>query len=415
MSAEKKLPAGWEVKKLGDIAAFFNGLWTGKKPPYVKVGVIRNTNFSKNATLDDSDIAYLDVEIRLFEKRKLEYGDIILEKSGGGPKQPVGRVIEFCKEDGNYSFSNFTSSIRANSDFVYSSYLHRYLNYVYSIGITESMQSHSTGIRNLKLEEYKQLDIPLPPLSEQKRIVAILDEAFQAIDKAKENAQKNLANARELFEGYLNQVFSNPGKEWEEKKLGEILQIKHGYAFEGEYFSNEGKYVLLTPGNFFEKGGYRDRGEKQKYFTGPIPKDFVLHKNDLLVAMTEQAAGLLGSTIIVPEDNKFLHNQRLGLITPLPGSSWDKRFIPFLFNTKYIRESIESSASGVKVRHTSPSKIYEISTCIPRSTNLQKEIIGGLDSISSQTQRLESIYTKKLAALDELKKAILQKAFSGEL
>lgn len=83
--------AEWQTRKLVDVCEFSNGLWKGEKPPFVNVGVIRNTNFTKDGTLDDSDIAYLDVEAKQFEKRRLQLGDVILEKSGGGPKQPVGR------------------------------------------------------------------------------------------------------------------------------------------------------------------------------------------------------------------------------------------------------------------------------------------------------------------------------------
>ena len=106
---------GWEVKRLDDVCEFRNGLWTGKKPPFQTVGVIRNTNFTKDGRLDDNDIVYLEVESSQFSKRKLQYGDIILEKSGGGPKQPVGRVIVFDKEEGDFSFSNFTSVIRISN------------------------------------------------------------------------------------------------------------------------------------------------------------------------------------------------------------------------------------------------------------------------------------------------------------
>ena len=89
---------------------FYNGLWTGKKPPFRKAKVIRNTNFTKDCKLDLSDVVELDVEIKQLEKRKLEFGDIILEKSGGGPKQPVGRVVLFERNDADFSFSNFTSA-----------------------------------------------------------------------------------------------------------------------------------------------------------------------------------------------------------------------------------------------------------------------------------------------------------------
>ncbi|MDB4403156.1 restriction endonuclease subunit S [bacterium] len=155
---------GWSVRPLEDLCEFRNGLWKGKKAPYVHVGVIRNTNFTKSGFLDDQDIAYLDVEEKQFAKRQLQFGDLILEKSGGGPKQPVGRVITFEKTEGLFSFSNFTSVIRVVDPSVLSfQFLHRFLYWQYISGVTEGMQRRSTGIRNLDFTAYKQLSIPLPP------------------------------------------------------------------------------------------------------------------------------------------------------------------------------------------------------------------------------------------------------------
>lgn len=87
-----------KYKSLHDVCDFINGLWTGKKPPYIKVNVIRNTNFHKSGNLDFENVAVLDVEIKQFNTRQLKFGDIILEKSGGGPNQPVGRVCLFEKK-----------------------------------------------------------------------------------------------------------------------------------------------------------------------------------------------------------------------------------------------------------------------------------------------------------------------------
>ena len=131
--------------------------------------------------------------------------------------------------------------------------------------------NHSgSSIPQLTVPMIKEYPIPLPPLPEQQRIVAILDEAFAAIAKAKANAEQNQKNAKGLFESYLQGVFEQQGEGWEEKTLSELCNIKHGFAFEGEYFSNSGDFVLLTPGNFYESGGYRDRGEKQKYYVGSL-------------------------------------------------------------------------------------------------------------------------------------------------
>ena len=156
---------GWQTKSLEEVCQFSSGLWKGEKPPFVNVGVIRNTNFTKEGMLDDSDIAYLDVEAKKFEKRRLQFGDIILEKSGGGPKQPVGRVALFDKKEGEFSFSNFTAALRVlEARQLNFHFLHKFLHWIYVANVTEEMQSHSTGIRNLDGDAYKAIKISFPPL-----------------------------------------------------------------------------------------------------------------------------------------------------------------------------------------------------------------------------------------------------------
>jgi type I restriction enzyme, S subunit len=145
--------------------------------------------------------------------------------------------------------------------------------------------------------------------------------------------------------------------------LGGLFTIKHGYAFKGEHFGTEGSHIVLTPGNFFDEGGFKKKGDKEKWYSGKIPEDYILSRGDLLVAMTEQAEGLLGSSAIVPEGGRYLHNQRLGLIQNF--KDVDKRFLYYLFNSQPVRQQIRASCSGVKVRHTSPSRIYEVKVDIP--------------------------------------------------
>jgi type I restriction enzyme, S subunit len=259
------------------------------------------------------------------------------------------------------------------------------------------------------------IPISLPPLLEQKRIIAILDKAFAAIANAKSNSEQNLKNAKELFESYLQGVFEKKGKDWEEKPLSELCSIKHGFAFKSQYFSNKGKYVLLTPGNFYEEGGYRNREEKQKYYIGEIPEGYILKKGDLLVAMTEQAAGLLGSPILVPDSNTFLHNQRLGLVLPKEDAPWMNEFFFHVFNTRKVREILHSTGTGIKVRHTSPTKIGDVIVRFPSSIKVQQTIVQKLDILISKTKKLEAIYQQKIEDFEELKKSLLQKAFNGEL
>lgn len=158
-------------------------MWKGKKPPFVKVGVIRNANFTKDCKLDYTNIAYLEVEEKQYEKRKLQSGDIIVEKSGGSDNQPVGRTILFDKTDGDYSFSNFTSVLRIHNGYpALPKYLNMYLQAVYQTGITKRMQTQTTGIHNLIFDQFMAIPIKLPPIVEQRRIQNKVNELFQILD-----------------------------------------------------------------------------------------------------------------------------------------------------------------------------------------------------------------------------------------
>ena len=171
--------------------------------------------------------------------------------------------------------------------------------------------------------------------------------------------------------------------EWKRYKLGELLRVKHGWAFKGEFFSDTGVQSILTPGNFYESGGFKANPSKDRFYSGDYPKEYLCSKGDLVVAMTEQAAGLLGSTAIVPEDNRYLHNQRIGLISC--NESLNKDFAYYLFMTQSVRQQISRSASGTKVKHTSPEKIYDVQVDIPK-IQTQKNIAIFLSILDKKIQ-----------------------------
>lgn len=398
---------GWQRKKVSEIARHSLGKMLdkaknkGELKPY-----LRNLNV-RWFSFDLSDM----LEMRFLSEEEAKYtavkGDVLVCE-GGYP----GRAAIWDEDEPIY-FQKALHRVRFhqpehNKWFVY---------YLYSCDLDGTLRQHfnGAGIQHFTGETLSRFELPLPPLSQLRRITGILDEAFDGIATAKANAEKNLENARALFESHLQEVFIKRGNEWNEKLLAELCDIKHGYAFKSEFFTDRGDYVVLTPGNFYESGGFRNRGEKQKYYSGEIPKGFILEKGDMLIAMTEQAAGLLGSPIIVPESDKFLHNQRLGLVVKKPGVPWTNEFFFHVFNTKAVRKEIHDSASGVKVRHTSPTKIGEVIVSFPTSISEQHIIVCRLKDLREETERLESIYKQKLAALEELKKSLLHKAFTGEL
>ncbi len=253
----------------------------------------------------------------------------------------------------------------------------------------------------------REKKVPRPEMDEQWRIAGVLG----VVQRAMEQQGRLLALTAELKKALLHQLFTTglrgePQKQtdiglvpdsWEVATLASLLKIKHGYAFAGEHFAPQGCYVLLTPGHFFEKGGFRDQKDKTKYYLGEFPRGYLLSKGDLLVAMTEQKAGLLGSAIIVPESEKFLHNQRLGLIQNLDERRLDKLFLFYFFNTASVRKQIFLTSSGSKVRHTSPGKIRELSIAVP-SLAEQKEIVQALRAVDAKLEVTERKHTV-LAAL----------------
>ena len=276
--------------------------------------------------------------------------------------------------------------------------------------------ARSNGLLNISKDAFFGVEIPTPTWPEQQKIADCLSSLDELIA-----AQARKVDALKTHKkGLMQQLFPREGEtqprvrfpefhsagEWEEKTFSDLCDIKHGYAFESEFFSSEGDFVLLTPGNFYEQGGYRDRGEQQKYFTGTIPRDYVLAKNDMLVAMTEQAAGLLGSPMLVPQSEKFLHNQRLGLVAKKPEVSWANEFFFYVFNTERVRKAIHDTASGAKVRHTSPTKIGEVAISVPTSLPEQQRIADSLNSldtlITAATQELDTLKTHKKGLMQQL-------------
>ncbi len=171
--------------------------------------------------------------------------------------------------------------------------------------------------------------------------------------------------------------------------LGEVLRVKHGYAFKGEYFGSEGPYVLLTPGSFNERGGFRDQGDSTKYYNGDVPDGYLLDEGELLIAMTEQAPGLLGSSLMVPRPNRFLHNQRLGRIIDLDERRLIRRYAYYLFNTASVRAQISASATGGKVRHTAPERVAKVAVSLPCIPEQEKvaDMLAAYDHLVENNRR----------------------------
>jgi type I restriction enzyme S subunit len=406
---------GWQKSKLEELCHFINGLWKGEKPPFVNIGVFRNTNFRKDGTLDDTDIAYLEVEERQFDKRRLAFGDLILEKSGGGPKQPVGRVALFDKKDGDFSFSNFTAAMRVKHpktlDF---RFLHKFLFWTHLSGVTETMQSHSTGIRNLDGNAYKGIDVPLPPLPEQRRIVGILDEAFEGIATAKANAENNLQNARALFESHLQSVFTQRGEGWVEKSVETLATILNGFAFKSTDFSpKEGTKCIKITNVGVQKFICESDGDLPVSFAAKYPAVSV-KKGSIVLALTRTIiAGGLKVAVVPDEYDGALLNQRVASIIT-NNKLLTEAFLFAYLSTQTVVDYVKERVNTLMQPNLSITDLRLMPIPVPPLRE-QNQITDRIAEIREEIQRLESLYQRKLAALDELKKSLLHQAFSGQL
>ena len=400
---------GWEYSTIGDLCDKMNGLWKGKIGPFINIGVIRNANFTKAFTLSFDNIEYLDVEAKQYKTRKLQKGDLIVEKSGGSEKQPVGRTVLFDKEDGEYSFSNFTSVLRIKDRSVITpEFLYKYILFVYLRGDTRKMQKATTGIHNIEFDKFLSIPVPRLSLAEQQSIVSYLDAAFAKIDAMKANAEKALSEAKALFQASLKELLT-PKKGWEEKKLGEIAEDSadgpFGSNLKKEHYTTNKEVRIIQLSNIGEDGW---REENTKYTTFEHLKNISrseVQPNDIVIAKMMPA----GRAILCPShEKKFVLSSdavkiklKKGLIT---------RFILHSINSPYFRKEVYENVTGSGRVRTSLTKLRECSIFLPTKEE-QNNIVSTLDSLKSKVDRLQANYEKISAECDALKQAILKQVF----
>jgi type I restriction enzyme S subunit len=378
---------GWEIRKLSEIGKVFNGNSINEKVKKDNYTDIEN-GLPYIATKDisyTSIISYENgVKIPFDEKSsfKIAPKDTVLICAEGGS---AGRKIGFTNQDicfGNKLFA-FTASKNIESRYVF--------YYFFSSTFQKLFSVELAGIiGGVSMNKFKDIEIPLPPLPEQQRIVAILDEAFAAIEKAKSNAEKNLMNSKELFESYLKGVFEN--KEWSVKYLNEISQ------------NYDSKRIPITK-NLRKEGSI-------PYYGASGVVDFVsdyIFDEDLL-CVSEDGANLLARTypIAFSISGKTWVNNHAHVLKFNDISS--QKFVEYYLNAIKLDDYI----SGMAQPKLNQAKLNTIPIPYP-SLDVRTIVVDKLTKLATETKQLASIYQQKLTDLEELKKSILQKAFNGEL
>jgi type I restriction enzyme S subunit len=278
--------------------------------------------------------------------------------------------------------------------------------------IAHLIEQEGTGatVQGIKLPFVKSLAVPLPPLPEQQRIVRILDEAFEGIAAAKAKAEKNLQNARALFEGYLSSVFKSTGDDWKEVTLSELASD----ITDGDHMpppKSESGVPFITISNINKKTNKIDFSNtftvSADYFRS-LKANRKPRRGDVLYTVT----GSFGIPVIVDNDDDFCFQRHIGLIRP--NSETVSKWLYYLLLSPDVIKQAEDRATGTAQKTVSLKVLRSL--MVPKmSVEQQRLIVAKLDLLLEQSQRLESVYKQKIAALEELKKSLLHQAFNGEL
>ncbi len=391
---------GWQIKKLGDIgrASMCKRVFKDQTHPSGDIP------FYKIGTFGKTPDAYISKELYNDFSKNYPFpkiGDVLISASG-----TIGRRVRY---DGKPAYFQDSNIVWIDNDEKH--VLNDYLYHFY-----EKCDWNSTKgatISRLYYDNLKQIEIPIPPLPEQQRIVAILDEAFAAINKAKENAQQNLKNAKELFEGYLQSVFENKGDGWISSTIGETCKLMTGgtpSTTKREYFEG-GNIKWLVSGDINQKEIFDCEGRITELGLENSNARY-LPINSVLIALNGQ--GKTRGTVAMLR-TKATCNQSLVSIYPNDVNKVLPELIFANLDGRYTEIRTLTGDSGNDRRGLNMPIIRNISFSYPKSIEIQQSLICQLDALRDETKKLESIYNQKLNDLEELKKSMLQKAFAGEL
>jgi type I restriction enzyme S subunit len=382
----------WDVKKLGEVCSFFNGQAHEKC-------------IDENGKYKLINSKFVSSEGEKFKKTNsalspLYVNDIVMVMSD----VPNGKTLAKCfvvDEDDTYTLNQRICVIRSknfDTRFLY-----------YQLNRNKYLLSFNNGENqsNLRKDDILNCELFVPPLSAQQRIVAVLDEAFVAIDKAKANAEQNLKNSKELFDCVLDSILYD--RRWKVKTLGDVCsKVEYGSSTKS---TKEGQLPVLRMGNIqngrfiWDDLVYSNNVEDNK--------QFLLKFNDVLFNRTNSPA-LVGKTAIYKGEMPAIF---AGYLIRLHRKEelLDADYLNYYLNSKIANEFGKTVViSSVNQANINGTKLKKYPIPLP-ALQEQKAIVQKLDALSLETKKLEAIYQQKINDLEELKKSVLQKAFSGEL
>ena len=411
------MKAGWEIKPLGKLTAKIGSGATpkGGRNAYKQEGIalIRSMNVH-DLQFRVKDLARIDedqaTKLSIVE---VEKNDVLLNITGAS----IARCCVVPDDIIPARVNQHVAIIRPKQGEVDPEFLAYLLvskeHKDKLLGIGDDAGATRQALTKSHIQNY---EIPIPPLEEQKRIVAVLDAAFERLTRAADHAETNLQNARELFESYLENSYQ--GEFRQATQLRDLIEISHGYAFKSKDFEaivDKSLPVVLTPGNYTEDARI-DIGTKRtkRLLSADVPTDYLFNRGELTVVMTDLSSKMkiLGLPAFVEADS-VLHNQRIGRVK-FKNDDLSSKYLYYYLRTAAARNRIKATASGTMVRHTAPTRILDLE--IPLiGPDEQQAVVLKLDDLAKKASKLKELFQSKLTDIADLRQSLLQKAFAGEL
>ena len=374
---------GWQTMKLGDVCSFLN---RGISPRYLESGGICVLN---QKCIRDHSISYEpsrrhDAQAKQVENdRFIKAGDVLVNSTGTGTLGRVAQLRENPSEP--TTVDSHVTIVRPKQGMFYQDFF-GYMLVVIEDAIKEAGEGcgGQTELARSILSERFTVRYP-ESLPEQKRIVGILDEAFEGIATANANAKKNLQNARAIFESYIHAVFTQRGAGWVEKNFDEVCVLQRGFDLP-THSRKEGVFPLVS------SNGITDRIDIWKVKAPGV---------------VTGRSGTIGNVHYIEEDYWPLNT---ALYVKDFHGNYERCIYYFL-----KQFDLNKYSTGAGVPTLNRNNVHSVKVWFPKHTAEQKCIAAKLDALSNETKHLESIYQQKLTALSALKKSLLHQAFSGHL
>ena len=387
----------WRKVKLGEICTLLNGR-AYKKTELLDKGkypVLRVGNFFTNRSWYHSDLE-LDAD------KYCDDGDLLYAWSASfGPQiWHGGKVIYHY-----HIWKTLIDQSRVNKKFLYYWFL-------WDVDQIKAEQGAGTTMVHVTKRSMEDRSLNLPPLPEQKCIVAILDEAFEGIDAAIANTQANLAAARELFESFLDHKLINQENDWEELGLGEVAEFRNGLNFTR---TSKGEAIKIVGVKDFQREFYVPSDTLETVtINGKLRDIDCLKDGDILAVRSNGNKALIGRCLLAKGITDTTSHSGFTIRIRLASKDILPEFLTYFMKSNTCHEMLVASGGGANISNLNQQALFALAIRFPPISE-QKKIISEIEEFDARIRDLTSKYQQKLDALHELKQSILAKAFRGEL